>query len=1335
MSLTDQIRTQIIKDQIRSNIDVGISPDVSRETIDPGIPESFATTPEPASTLGRSFGVAEPSDLRVEIPRISPEGIADPRGKAGALTINTLAGLAELPLNIPSFALSLLSKPSQLSPVKEGKAVVPQILKDIVTPIAKLAAGETVRGESEAGKRLSEEARKESFERPEGPLMPFLIAGGGPKAVKGIGRLAKRLTTPKGKKAVPTVERIIEPTEPIKPGSKITEELLTTPDRKAVESAQIFETELGKRERLARSPREAELLKRRLKAGKTLIPDKPVTPKAPQKPVVAPEEVLGAVAEKPVVAPEVKAKPAQKLTPKGGPSAILGEMTETIRGSIETIKKDISGVRDGPIEGGKGTILFEFRGKTYKAPEPIDVIIGTSSKADISIATRLLLDKKAKITTAPKLTPKGKERITIDEASSMLGDRKPHELTLNEYNQYLDAFRDVGIESEKFVKPHKQYIEQALSEGKPVPESVLKDYPELAEGAVIPTPKKPVSGVQKKPAVAETPKEAVKETAEATLAIRTEAEAIAKKMTEDFGDLPEYKTMNMKEQARQALDVINKDYKQAKRMAMGEESPPSGLREASIYEAVKLRALKEGDVQTLMELATESKIPTKLSEYGQAIKAADSEIMNDPVRVMQDIGKIRAERSKRTGKKATDKEIDRLRTELETLQKAFDERVAKVTKRKPVKYGSKNTIVDQATYDKAKLEISRTISELGANPFANPKVIADAVKIGTYHLEAGSRLFADWSVRMVSDLGENVKPHLGDMWKKINEDKKLRTALKAQKTRLARETETLTGKLETLDLTRPERRKLKLDKEAKRLKKERDRAKENLEAARSVSGTITKTEAENIVRLSDATEKARIEMEKGGDRLKYGTARVIQERYVNSLKGEDGPLKTQLRQRVQEFKTTFKDGKLTAISDLGKDVFDLIFDTSIAMVASWDNSFIGRQGIKTFYRNKKIWGKAALSSFADFGKTIGGKRAHDALLADIYSRENFLNGNYQKAKILAMVEEEIPTSLPGRIPILGRVFKASESAFTGSGMRMRTSLFDFLNEKAKRNGVDVTSKAHLEDMGSLINSMTGRGKLGKSTGRSRFLRVAMWAPKLLKGNWDVLTGHTFGFGLKTKFARKEAALNITKMAIEVATILKIADTLSPGSVEWDSNSAAFGAIKSGDTFIDITGGMKGLVTLGSRLITGKRKNLKGKNIEFGPGFAESSRFDAVVSFAVNKTPPVTRAAIDLLKGVDFNFEPVTPLKTIKGVIAPITVQQALELGDEVSADRVLGVILDAVGVSSFSVTDHYQRMAKASKAGRFDEFRELKKEYEKTGKKFSSRKFNDAMKAVRRQGK
>lgn len=127
------------------------------------------------------------------------------------------------------------------------------------------------------------------------------------------------------------------------------------------------------------------------------------------------------------------------------------------------------------------------------------------------------------------------------------------------------------------------------------------------------------------------------------LAKRTESAAVEKNLVSRFEGLPEEKTMNMKQQADEAMQLVDSDYEKAKRVAMGKENPPGNLRDASVYEAVKYKALQDGDVDTLRRLATESTVPSKLTAYGQEIKAADSRLVDttDPVELMQEVIKSR----------------------------------------------------------------------------------------------------------------------------------------------------------------------------------------------------------------------------------------------------------------------------------------------------------------------------------------------------------------------------------------------------------------------------------------------------------------------------------------------------------------------------------------------------------------------------------------------------------------------------------------------------------------------------------------------------------------------
>ena len=135
----------------------------------------------------------------------------------------------------------------------------------------------------------------------------------------------------------------------------------------------------------------------------------------------------------------------------------------------------------------------------------------------------------------------------------------------------------------------------------------------------------------------------VPETFTPSLATRVEADAVEKGLVTKFEGLPEAQTMNMRQQADDAVNLVNNNYEQAKRVALGTENAPGDLRDASVFEAVKFKALKDGDVATLKQLATESTVPARISAAAQQVKAADARLLDstDPVELMQTVMKAR----------------------------------------------------------------------------------------------------------------------------------------------------------------------------------------------------------------------------------------------------------------------------------------------------------------------------------------------------------------------------------------------------------------------------------------------------------------------------------------------------------------------------------------------------------------------------------------------------------------------------------------------------------------------------------------------------------------------
>jgi hypothetical protein len=947
-------------------------------------------------------------------------------------------------------------------------------------------------------------------------------------------------------------------------------------------------------------------------------------------------------------------------------------------------------------------------GKPEVAPAPVETGAATYINADVLERVKKYQPKSTSLDDAPTLgelmTGEGIRRYDIDPDVKVIYDEnmthpramfKAGPKDANVAPKYIV----LGKNSDAATIIHEAVHTARLKKGRSMEPSLAEPSAERAT-PVAPKPgtNVPEKGIIEPPTppaeTAKVPEPPLGERAESQLAVRAEADAIEAKLTKDFGELPEYKTMNMADQAKRAQETLDADYEKAKRMAMGQEPPPTGIREASMYEAVKIRAIKEGDVETLRQLATESTVPTKLSEYGQAIKAADSELMNDPVRVMRDVAKTRAERGKLTGKKYAVEQIASLRKQLEEAKTALSERIAgKVEANGKKSYGSKNKIVTQESYQQALKDIRGYATQMSSG--VDPKALAAISKIGAYHFEAGTRAFAEWSARVVADAGEWVKPYLPELHKEISNDRRQQIGLKAQKTRLANETKKFGQKLEDLDLTKEERRVIKLDPEAIRLKQKRDQAKRNYQAAMDASGSVTKEEAAEIVRLSDdymakrgAWEAKLKENEsdlkkylktKPRERFEYGASQVVYEHYIDHLKGGDAPIKTMLKNRAGEFGTTWKTNAPRAVGEAGLDAAKVVADNSVSLVSTLDNSFIGSQGAYTFLTHPTKWFNGAVNSFADWGKTIGGKNTKDALMADVYSRPRYMNGEYQKAGLIATSEEPFPSSFVGRIPALGRVFRASEQAFTGSALRMRLGVYDLLADRAIKNGVKWGDN-DIVSFGEVINSLTARG--GAKWTNNPLIRLAMWAPKMLQGQIDVLTVHRLGSGLESNRARWEASKNLLKITAEVASFMALCNYLKPGSAPTDPKSTAFGKVKIGDTYYQYAPRAIGLVVLASRLITGKTTNLAGKTTKLEPGFGKRTRLEVVSDFVTGKFNPPAGVLRDALRGEFFDRSKFTLGGAIYRSHTPIFLQQSIALKDNASADRVAAALLDGLGVSS-----------------------------------------------------
>lgn len=413
-------------------------------------------------------------------------------------------------------------------------------------------------------------------------------------------------------------------------------------------------------------------------------------------------------------------------------------------------------------------------------------------------------------------------------------------------------------------------------------------------------------------------------------------------------------------------------------------------------------------------------------------------------------------------------------------------------------------------------------------------------------------------------------------------------------------------------------------------------------------------------------------------RLNYGAAKVALLNFTNEIKLENA--KTSIKQTVKDLKTAPLGTTIEGVSKLA--------GTAKGIKASLDDSAIFRQGWKTVFTNPVIWERNAIQSFKDIAKQLGKKAVDEevtnGIKADIFSRPNALDGTYQRMKLdIGTGEEAFPTTIPERIPLFGRLYKASEVAYGGFLMRMRADIADKFIEVGRKNGVDFGDKLEIESAGRLVNSLTGRGSLGAFEKVGKQVNTIFFSPKNIKANLDFLTVHAMD--KMSSYARKQAAVNLLKVASGTALILAVADALHPGSVEKDSRSADFGKIKIGDTRFDVSGGMGSLITLASRIVTSSTKSsTSGKVTKLNTGkFGMPTTGDVVFNFMENKYSPLFSVLKQIRDQKDFNGEKPTIEGLAKDLLVPLPLTNAQEAMKDKKAAPLLAIIIaDALGIAT-----------------------------------------------------
>ena len=407
-----------------------------------------------------------------------------------------------------------------------------------------------------------------------------------------------------------------------------------------------------------------------------------------------------------------------------------------------------------------------------------------------------------------------------------------------------------------------------------------------------------------------------------------------------------------------------------------------------------------------------------------------------------------------------------------------------------------------------------------------------------------------------------------------------------------------------------------------------------------------------------------------------------------------------------------------------------------ALMSSFDLSAPMRQGI-TFIGNKEYWA-SFFKMFTMLGKS--GRTNYDYLMRQIGKDENYslmLKARLSFSELdgkLTNREEDFQTDLARKIPILGVGVAQSEQAYAGFLNKLRADMFNkFVNQYKDDNGNITIDEKTLLDIGSFVNSATGRAELKGSfrgvdlydfTSAAPQLNQVFFSSRLIQSRFNMLNP-IYYFNLDPK-VRIAAAKEMVKMGT-VLNLIAWSLMLIPGaldddeyrfslnpenenflrfsqgdtSMSFDPRTTDFLKIKDKDTRFDIGGGYSQYLVFGARsslwlsnLIAGteipEQKSTTGKTTKFEKGRYKTNYDDEAYRFFRNKLSPNVSYVFDMAHGEDvigreFSFAGSALSRMVPmylASMAELAEQEGLEKGVAYSVPAVFGV-----GVNTFVPKD------------------------------------------------
>ena len=413
-----------------------------------------------------------------------------------------------------------------------------------------------------------------------------------------------------------------------------------------------------------------------------------------------------------------------------------------------------------------------------------------------------------------------------------------------------------------------------------------------------------------------------------------------------------------------------------------------------------------------------------------------------------------------------------------------------------------------------------------------------------------------------------------------------------------------------------------------------------------------------------------------------------------------------LVKRKKDLESQFNDDLLQAElaqRGWGKKLFDnttdVVFGVSRAMLTSFDAGAFGRQGgLVNFMRPGITFGNMA-ANFAFSEKAAS--RYEDALESDPnYARalaSKLAITSWRPGSSLDDREEVYRSRLAKKIPGVG----ASERAYV---TYLNVVRFSYFNKLVETLSATEQTEANLQRIASHVNTMTGRGNLGKMEGSAAAFAAVFFSPKYWWSRLQILGGLVYhpldamtGFRLgkdETRAARKIVAGEYGRLIAGVGVFYSLI-ALAKFGFGWDDDefevvidprSSDFGKIKIGNTRIDPMAGLLQNVVFISRFVSGEKVNAEGEKVAISGAIERKfgqNRLTETIRLLRTKLSPAAGSIVNFMDEQDVVGNKFTLETEILGSYIPMSIAETYASMRELGlAPGVAAGLLGFVGYSA-----------------------------------------------------